>query len=67
MSYYDDHMNAVAERVAERLRNGTPALNNLSAGERSERWFLRHYCDWSKEETDAILKRAKQINERSEK
>lgn len=51
MSFNDDHMKAVAKRMAKRLRTGEK--------EKSLRHYLTHICGWTDFEADQIIKQAR--------
>lgn len=56
MIHLDDLMKAIAARMAERMRSGKSEKTILS--------YLTKTCYWSDAEAEAIILKAKQINER---
>ena len=58
MSFNDDHMKAVAKRMAKRLRTGEK--------EHLLRRYLTHTCGWTDFEADQILKKARRAAQTQE-
>ena len=58
MIHLDDHMKVIAGRMAEKMRSGVSEKTIFS--------FLTKTCRWSDAEAEAILSKAKQINERKD-
>lgn len=56
MSWYEDHLNVVAVRMAKKLREGH--------SEKSIYRFLFERGGWTEEETNKIIAKAKNICER---
>lgn len=52
MGYYEDHIQAVADRMAERLKKGLP--------EWRAKKYLVHTCEWSEDEAERIIRLAYQ-------
>ena len=60
MGWYNDHIGAVAERMADRMQIFHHSENQV-------RQYLLKNCEWEPEEAEKIIERAKKIIERRER